>query len=116
MTNDDLIIVYKTILRSILDYICPAYHSLLNKGQGNRIEKLQKSALKIIYGSNGSHDEWVKKAGDIQRLENRRIEVTKKFAIKTAANNQFKHFFPSRQQTQDGQRPTKIYEEIHAKT
>ena len=29
MTSDDLIIVNKTILRYILDYLCPAYHSLL---------------------------------------------------------------------------------------
>ena len=69
--------------------IYPAYHSLLNKGSCNRIEKLQKSALKIIYGPNGSNDEQVKKAGDIEKLEDRGIEITKKFALKTAANNQF---------------------------
>ena len=69
MTSDDLIIVYKTILQPILDYLCPAYHSLLNKDHSNSIEKLQKSALKIIYGPNGCHDERVKKAGDIEKLE-----------------------------------------------
>ena len=114
--GNDLIIVYKTILRSILDYLWPAYHSLLNKGQSNRIEKLQKSALKIIYGPNGSHDERVKKAGDIEKLEDRRIEITKKFAIKTAAYNRFKHYFLARQQTREGLRPTKTNEVKHAKT
>ena len=80
--------MYKTILRSILDYLCPAYHSFLNKGQSNRLEKLQESLLKIMYGPNGSHYEGVKKAEDIKMLDDQRIEITKKFAIKTAANNQ----------------------------
>ena len=69
MTSDDLIVVYKTVLRSILDYLCPAYHSLLNKDQSSRIEKLQKYALNIIYGPNGSHDERVEKVGNIKKLE-----------------------------------------------
>ena len=79
MTSDDLITVYKTILWFILDHLCPAYHSLLNKGQSNIIEKFQKSALKIIYGLNESHDELVKKAGDIEKLEDRRIEIELNF-------------------------------------
>ena len=87
MTSDDLIILFKTILQSILHYLCPSYHSLLNKGLSNRIEELQKFALEIIYGLKRSHEERVKKAGDIKKLEHRRIEITKKFAIKTAANN-----------------------------
>ena len=98
---------------SILTYLCPTYHSLLSKGQSIRKEK---SALKIIYGPNGSHDERIKKAGDIEMLEDRRIEITQKFAIKTAANNRFEPYFPAWQHTWEGLRPTKIYGEKHAKT
>ena len=53
---------------------------------------------------------------DIEKLEDWKIEITKKFAIKTAANTRFEHYFPARQQTQEGLRPTKIYEKKHANT
>ena len=49
-TKKDLLDSYCCFLRPVLDYCSNVYHSMLNKQMTNRLEKLQISALRIIYG------------------------------------------------------------------
>ena len=44
--------IYKSMIRSTIEYAGVAYHSLLTKGQSERLEHLQTRALKTIFGWN----------------------------------------------------------------
>ena len=45
----DLLQVYSSLIRSILEYCCPVWHSSLPVHLSDKIEKVQKRALRIIY-------------------------------------------------------------------
>jgi hypothetical protein len=46
----DLLLFYFSVIRSVLEYACPAWHNSLTVAQTNHIETIQKRALCIIYG------------------------------------------------------------------
>ena len=48
MSTGDLLCIYKSVIRPVAEYACPAWHSSLTVEQSNRIESFQKRALKII--------------------------------------------------------------------
>ena len=52
---DDMLALYKSLLRPVLDFAVPAYHWLLTHTQSELLEKLQRSAFKVIYGWATSH-------------------------------------------------------------
>lgn len=47
---NELVTVYKTLLRPVADYACIVYHSSLTDQQDEELEGLQSMALKCIYG------------------------------------------------------------------
>ena len=49
LSSNDLLLVYFSMVRSILEYACPIWHTMLPKCLGNKIEKVQKRAFRIIY-------------------------------------------------------------------
>ena len=50
VSESDLLYFYVTVIRSLLEYACPAWHNSLNGEQNSRIETVQKRAIAIIYG------------------------------------------------------------------
>jgi len=50
MSTADLVTYYNSVIRSVLEYACPVWHSLLTTGQSQEIERLQKRALQCIFG------------------------------------------------------------------
>jgi len=48
---DDLVHYYQTVVRPVLEYACPAWHSSLSKQQAKLLEYVQRRALQIIVGS-----------------------------------------------------------------
>ena len=48
--DDDLVKVYKTIVRPVAEYMMEVFHSMLNDYQDELLERLQTHALKCIYG------------------------------------------------------------------
>ena len=48
---DDMLHFFTTVIRSLLEYACPVWHNSLTKEQSDRIESIQKRALKIICGT-----------------------------------------------------------------
>ena len=45
----DVISVYSSLIRSILEYACPVWHCGLTKGQSDEIESVQKRCLRIVF-------------------------------------------------------------------
>jgi len=48
LDKTDLLVYYKAIVRSILEYACQVWHSGLTKEQDKSLEKIQERALRII--------------------------------------------------------------------
>ena len=49
VSKHDIIAVYTSIVRSVLEYACELWHPGLTNDQTLRIERIQKRALRIVY-------------------------------------------------------------------
>ena len=47
--NEDILIIYCSIIRSVLEYACQVWHPGLTKKQSSDIERVQKRCLRLIY-------------------------------------------------------------------
>ena len=52
MSPDDLLYYYKAVIRSVIEYACPAWQSSLSAYDMHRLESIQKRAIRVIFGSN----------------------------------------------------------------
>ena len=93
--SEELVQVYKTMIRPLAEYGCPAYHSSLTDEQDERLERLQDHALKCIFGPEKSARKLRGLAG-ITTLRQRREDLVLKFATKCANDPAFEHWFPKR--------------------
>ena len=55
MEGKDLILLYNSLVRSILEYSSITYGPMLTKLQANRLEQVQKCCLEIMSGYNQSY-------------------------------------------------------------
>ena len=116
LDENDLLHIYKVFIRPILDYAIPTYHSQLTLEMSADIERVQASAMKIIYGHLVSYNT-VLEYEKIEEHRIRRENIMKKFAIKTAANENFKNkWFPENTEVDYGLRARKKYEEKFSRT
>ena len=115
-TCEELITVYKTMVRPVADYGAVVYHSSLTDEQDEIIENLQNSALKCVYGGGISGRKMREMAG-LETLRKRREEQCDKFAKKCVGNPLFSKYFPvktARSSTRV-QKNVEIYKEFKAR-
>ena len=98
--TEELVQVYKTMIRPIAEYGCPAFHSTLTDEQDERLERLQDHALKTIFGV-GKSARTLRGEARITTLRERREELVSKFAHKCANDPAFDHWFPKRETTRN---------------
>ena len=109
----ELVMVYQSLLRPVLEYCSVVYHSLLTGALSANIERVQYQALKCIYGCTGeSYRTLLQKAG-IENLETRRLKAIDNFT-KKCLEGRFEGWFPLRQTTRTT-RSTRPYEEKYAR-
>ena len=48
----DLVTIYVSVIRPVLEYVCPVWHTNLNRHRTESIETAQKRALKYVYLGN----------------------------------------------------------------
>ena len=79
---EDLKLIYILFVRSILEQSATVWHSSLSQENANDLERVQKSALKIIL--NGSYKSYEQSLAqlDIQSLNDRREMLCLNFALK----------------------------------
>ena len=94
-TEDELVKVYKTVVRPVASYMAEVYHSMISDEQDEMIERLQAQALKCIYGWKYSYAELRRRSG-IPTLRQRRIELVDFFAKKCALSDRFSMWFPEK--------------------
>ena len=91
---------YKVMLRPILEYCSPIYHSMLTLGMSEDLERQQKTALKMIFGFGLTYEDLLAKA-NIRRLSDRREEACLNFAKKMSESVRFGVLFPKNEYEED---------------
>ena len=56
LSPNDLLLVYFSMVRSILEYACRVWYTMLPKCLGDKIETVQKRAFRIIYPTRDYED------------------------------------------------------------
>ena len=92
-TTDELVQVYKTMVRPVADYGAVVYHSSLTDQQDELLDGLQNAALRCIYGP-GLSGRTMRDMADLQTLRKRREDMCLKFAKKCASDPLFAKWFP----------------------
>ena len=108
---------YKIMLRPILEYCSVVYDSMLSGELSNKLERQQKTALRIIYGFGKSYEDLLSLSG-IEALEDRRKNAVDIFVQKLLNSDRFKGLFPLNNYPHDmaNLRSTKKYKEFYART
>jgi hypothetical protein len=73
--DSDIVVVYSSIIRSVLEYACPVWHPGLTRQQSDELEAVQKRCLRIIYPSL-TYDEALI-ISNLERLDVRRERFTR---------------------------------------
>ena len=106
--HKDLVKIYTTILRPVLEYAAVIYHHLLTSEQSEQIERMQRTAMNIIFGPSTSYRDALHRSG-LPRLSERRSELFGKFALKTFNNPRYSHWFaPAPNKNHDLRKKPKI--------
>ena len=112
----DLINIYKTYLRPILDYATPCYHPQLTQEQSAEIERVQADAMRIIFGKFVSYGTVIEHEM-IEEHRVRREKAVAKFATKALRNEKFSGtWFPTNCPTEYRLRRQEKYQVKHART
>jgi hypothetical protein len=78
---------YYSVIRPVLEYACPAWHTCLTRDQSDRLEMVQKRALSIIFNMSvyENYLEFCSSNG-LETLANRRHTLCKQFFLKCVLN------------------------------
>ena len=87
LSDSELFDVYQKEVRSILEFVAPVWHSSLTRRQTSEIESIQKFAFKIILGKTYTSYESACAKFATQTLEQRRLSLCLRFALKNINSN-----------------------------
>ena len=91
--NVDLKTIYTVFIRSILEFSSTVWHSSLTNENREDLERVQKSALKIILQEKYKNYENALNLLDLESLDDRRKKLCYTFAKKCVNNEKTKHYF-----------------------
>ena len=114
ISKPDMIQIYNLYIRSVLETSCVVWASSITQQEATMIEKVQKTALKIIYGNTYiSYENAITMSG-LLKLSDRRLKLTLTFSQKCIKNEKTKHMFPLNEIKKT--HLTEKYKVIHANT
>ena len=92
--REDMITIYISYIRSILELSCQVWHSSLTQEDIEDLERVQKSALKIILKEDYDTYDQALETLMLGKLSERREKMCVKFAKNCAQNELTKDLFP----------------------
>ena len=92
--KEDMKLVYILFIRSLLEQSAVVWHSSLNQENINDLERVQKSALKIILKQNYKNYNHALTILELDTLYDRREQLCLNFALKCLKHPRFKDMFP----------------------
>ena len=90
----DLRSIYLTFIRSILEQSAVVWHSSLTKKNRRDLERVQKSAVRVIMGEKYESYKHGLAVLNLETLEKRRDKLCLSFAKKCLKNEKVRNFFP----------------------
>ena len=91
---EDLVDIYKLMIRSLTEYCSVAFHSSLTLGQATDLERIQKTCLKVILGENYISYQAALEMTGLQTLHDRREDRCLNFALKALKHPRNYQMFP----------------------
>jgi len=91
--ESDITQVYISIIRSVLEYACPVWHPGLSKAWANKIGRVQKRCLRIIYPER-TYTEALLISG-LDTLQLRQENITRDLFREIKDENHFTRFYPN---------------------
>jgi hypothetical protein len=119
-SNDDMLHFYLSVIRAVLEYAVPAWHTSLTTALSDQIEAIQKRALRLIFGSSvsthQSYQSFCSELG-ILTLQARRENLCKRFFEKLLDPTSCLHYLiPERKNSTSFLRNSHTYEIPYART
>ena len=96
--KDHLKHIYKTFIRSRLEFSSTVWHSSLTLANRQDLERIQKAALKVILGKDYESYEKSLKILNMESLDQRRESMSLKFVKNGLKNLNFSKLFPLRRE------------------
>ena len=93
LNTESLLQIFRTQVRSLLEYGAVTWHSMLTDENSKSIERVQKSALSIILGPDYICYENALERTKLERLDQRRIKLSLSFAKKAVKHPQHSSWF-----------------------
>ena len=111
----DLLKIYLSIIRPVLEYACPAWSTSIPQYLSDKIEMVQKRALRSIYP--GAHYQDILKFVNLSTLQERRILLCKKYFEKIKGkNHKLNHLLPEPKKSSYSLRLENTYPPIKTRT
>ena len=111
MEKSVLLGVYLSMLRPVLEYCSPVYHSMLTAEMSEELERMQRLAIRIIYGFDKKYLTILAEK-NILTLEDRRKNAFDNYALNLAKSVRFKHWFTENNSNLELRRMSKYTEEF----
>jgi len=90
----DLVKCYCVFVRPLLEYAVPVWHSGLTNQQSLSLERVQKQTLRILL-PDATYRQACSITG-LERLDVRRVELCRRFALNLLRSGSFSHWLPPR--------------------
>ena len=89
VTTKDMCSYYVAMIRPVMEYCCQVWHCRLTKSQSELLESVQKRALRIIFTSPGSYDEYgtLLEISKLEQLAERRHKMCMKLFTQMKSEN-----------------------------
>ena len=115
-TRNQLLTVYLSRVRSILEFACPVFNGSLTLEQRQKIEMVQKKAFAIILGREYHSYETALSTLNQERLDTRRERLCLSFAVKCTKSYKHMPMFPTNIFARENMRHSKRYQERICRT
>ena len=92
----DLLTIFQSYVRPVLEYAAPVWHGGITRNQNDKLERIQKRALRIIFGDQYTTYDETLQLISLSTLEERRKTLCTTFIKKTMdTTSQFEQFIPA---------------------
>ena len=111
---EDLLDVYILQIRCVLEYAVPVWQGCISQIEKEDIERVQKTACRIILSSFAITYEQALCTLKLDTLEDRRNKLTLKFALKAEKHPKFTNWFVKRNYPMNTRNQTQKYLQVYA--
>ena len=94
LPTEDMVNMYILFIRSMLEYSCVVWHSSITEEESSSIERVQKTALRLILRENYSDYTSARVLTGLSTLRERRTQLSLTFAKKCIKNEKSRDLFP----------------------